>query len=229
VRLLLAALVAAAAVTAAWPAAGGATDECKGIRECIPVAGPWVVVAHGAPSEYLLFCPAGRGVVGGLDAAATSTAVRIEFSGRLGAPVSPGVTTTRSAFFRGVIAGAPRRAAFQPHIGCIPTGGGGGRSTVSARAVVRPGAPLERYAKNVPVRPGSVTFGAVTCARGNKRTGAWDVLAFRTKKPPDLAQASLVDVTRVISEGRVVVTVAASDQLSPDVRAVVQVGVECAL
>ena len=108
---------------------------------------------------YLLTCPNGRSVVGGLDAQATSRDVRVSFDGRLGAPVQPGQTTTRYAFFRAVsISG--RTQAFQPLLGCIPTQGGGGRSTVSAR-VVPVGQPLEYRSRIVVVGPGDVKFGRV--------------------------------------------------------------------
>lgn len=226
-RLLLAAVVAALAVVVAWPAAGGAANECQGLIVCIPVTGPWVLVRQGTPSQYLLTCPAGA-VVGGLDAVATSTAVHVDFVGQVGAPVSPGVTTTRNALVRAVLAHGPARALYQPSLGCIPTSGGGGRATTSARAVVRPGAPLQRFAKNVTVHPGVASFGLVSCPPGARLTGVWSVVYFRTKIPPGLKQASLVQVERAVVGNRVGVTVAASDALSLDLHAGVQVGVECA-
>jgi hypothetical protein len=90
VRTFLVAVVAALAVAAATSPAGGAANECHGIQQCIQVPGPWVVVpAHGT-AEYLLTCPHGRSVVGGLDAQVTSRKVHVSFDGRLGAPVQPG-------------------------------------------------------------------------------------------------------------------------------------------
>lgn len=224
-RVLLAGLVAGAAAAVAWPAAAGAANECRGITACIPVAGPWVLVPRAAPAEYLMTCP-GRAVVGGLDALSTSDRVHVEFPARVGAPVSPGVTTTRNALFRAVLLGPKRRAAFQPFVGCIPTQGGGGRSTVSAR-VTRPGAPVERFAKNVTVRPGTVAVGEVACPAGSTRVGVWTSVYFKTAAAPSLAQASLVQVARVVRGNRAGVTVAATDQLSLDLHAGVQVGVEC--
>src|SRR5439155_305554 len=100
--------------------AGAATNECHGIQSCIRVPGPWVVVpAHGT-SQYLLTCPRGRSVVAGLDAQVTSRDVRVDFVGRLGAPVQPGATTTRYALFRAVST-SPRAQLFQPLLGCVPT------------------------------------------------------------------------------------------------------------
>src|SRR5206468_2072508 len=164
-------------------------------------------------------------VVGGLDAVATTRAVRLAFDGRLGSPVSPGVTTTRSALFRARLVQG-RRAAFQPLVGCIPANGGGGRSTVSAR--VSPGAPLERVARTVVVAPGEVKSRYVRCAPGQHVVSGWHALAFRTKNPPNLADAARVQATHVVAGGGVVVTVEATDALSIDAHAVVQVGAECA-
>lgn len=227
-RVALAALVAAAAAAAAWPAAGGAANECRGLQTCIPVTGPWVLATRSAPSEYLISCPAGA-VIGGLDALATTPNVRVDFVGQVGAPVSPGVTTTRNALVRGTLVGSkPGRAVFQPYLGCVPTAGGGGRQTTSARAVVRPGAPLAHYARNVTVHPGMVSFGTVACPAPSKLVRTWSVLFFKTKKPPSLEQAGLVHARRIATPRGAGVTVEATDALSLDVHAAVQVGVECA-
>jgi hypothetical protein len=223
-RLLLAAIVMALAVAAAVPGTGGAANECQRITACIPVAGPWVVVHRAAEADFLLSCGR-RGVVGGLDALATTTGVRVAFEGRIGAPVSPGVTTTTSAYFRGVLVKG-RLAAFQPWLGCIPAGSAGGRSTVSAR--VAPGPALDRRARIVVVSPGEVKTASIGCPVGEKLVGGWHAVAFRTRKPPDLTNAALVHVTRVVTPSRVVVTVLATDALSIDAHAVVQVGATCA-
>jgi hypothetical protein len=228
VRVAVVALVAAAAVAAAWPAAGGAANECRGLQACIPVTGPWVLTTSAASGEYLISCPRGA-IVGGLDALATTPNVRVDFAGQVGAPVAPGVTTTRNALVRGTLVGTEvRRALFQPYLGCVPTAGGGGRQTTSARAVVRPGAPLERYAKNVTVHPGMVSFGTVACPAPSTLVRSWSVLFFRTKKPPSLAQAGLVHARRIVTRRGAGLTVEATDALSLDVHAAVQVGVECA-
>jgi hypothetical protein len=224
VKRLLAVLVAAAAVAAATAAPGGAADECRGIQQCIPVSGPWVVVRHGSEAGFLAGCGK-HGVVGGLDAVATTSAVRVEWDARLGAPVSPGVSTTRSAFFRGQLVHG-RVAAFQPWLGCIPSSGGGGRSTVSAR--VAPGAALERVARTVVVSPGEVKSASIACPGGQKLVGGWHALAFRTKKPPALGLAGLVHAAHRLAHSKVVVTVAATDALTIDAHAVVQVGAVCA-
>lgn len=225
-RALAVAFVAATAVVAATAAPAGATNECRGIQQCIRVPGPWVIVpAHGR-AQYLLACPKGRSVVGGLDAQATSRAVHVSFEGRLGAPVQPGQTTTRYAFFRAVST-SKRNEAFQPLLGCIPTQGGGGRSTVSAR-VVPVGRPLEFRARIVAIGPGDVRFARVGCLAGEKLVGAWHAIAFRTREPPSLAYVGLVHAGHQVVGKRVVVTASSTDALSPDAHAIVQGGAECA-
>jgi hypothetical protein len=226
VRAALLAVVASLAVAAAFAPVGSATNECHGIPSCIRVPGPWVIVPARGTAEYLLTCPAGRSVVGGLDAQATSRDVRVSFDGRLGAPVQPGQTTTRYAFFRAVSVSG-KKQAFQPLLGCIPTQGGGGRSTVSAR-VVPVGRPLEYRSRIVVVGPGDVKFGRVACQKTETLVGAWHAVAFRTKQPPNLANVGLVRAHRAIVGKKVVVTASSTDALSPDAHAIVQVGAECA-
>jgi hypothetical protein len=226
VRAALASLIAALAAVAAFAPAAGATNECRGIQSCIRVAGPWVVVpAHGT-AEYLLTCPGGRSVVGGLDAQVTSRDVRIGFDGRLSAPVQPGSTTTRYALFRAVSLSG-RVQAFQPLLGCVPLAGGGGRSTVSAY-VSPPGPSLEYRSHITVLAPGSVGFAKVSCLPSEKLAGSWHALAFRTKNPPPLANAALVHTSTLVVGKKVVVSAAASDGLSIDAHAIIQSGAECA-
>jgi hypothetical protein len=226
VRVSLFALLAAVAAAFALAPPGSATSECHGIPSCIRVPGPWVVVpAHGT-AEYLLTCPNGRSVVGGLDAQATSRDVRVSFDGRLGAPVQPGQTTTRYAFFHAVSVSG-KRQAFQPLLGCIPTQGGGGRSTVSAR-VVPVGQSIEYRSRVVVVGPGDVKSARVSCQPHETLVGAWHGVAFRTKTPPALGGVGLVHARHLTFRNTVVVTVTSTDTLNPDANAVVQVGAVCA-
>ena len=225
-RALGLAILAALAVAAATAPAGGATNECHGIQQCIRVPGPWVVVpAHGT-AQYLLSCPQGRSVVGGLDAQVTSRAVHVEFLARLGAPVQPGQTTTRYALFRATST-SPKPQVFQPLLGCIPTQGGGGRSTVSAR-VTPPGPSIEYRARIVVIGPGDVKFARIGCNKNEKLVAGWHAVAFRTKQPPSLAGLGLISARHVIAGGQVVVTASSTDTLSVDAHAVVQAGAECA-
>ena len=229
---LLAGVFAALAVAAVFPAVGGAANECKGIQDCISVPGPWVLITPGQRTAYLLSCPNGNGVVAGLDSRATSSNVRVSFDGQRGAPVSPGITTPRRALFHALTL-TSHRESFQPFLGCVRGAGGGGRSTVSARSpAAKPtpaGAPLDRRAQTVVLRPGLVRSASVRCPAGERLVGSWSALAFRTTNPPDLAQAKDVELQRVVVvKGKATVTALATDALSPDARAVVQVGVECA-
>jgi len=226
VRVALAAVVVALAGAAALAPVGGASNECHGIQACIRVAGPWVVVPARGRAVYLLSCPGGRSVVGGLDARVTSRDVRIGFDGRLGAPVQPGATTTRYALFRAVSVSG-RVQAFQPLLGCVPLQGGGGRSTVSA-FVSPPGPSLEYRSRIAVLAPGSVGFAKVSCVGKERLVGSWHALAFRTKEAPSLDNASRVHASAVVVGKKVVVSVSASDGLSIDAHAIVQAGVECA-
>ena len=226
------AFVAALAVAASLASTAAATNECRGIKACIRVPGPWVVVPAHATTEYLLSCPQGRSVVGGLDAQATPRAVRVSFEGRLGSPVQPGQTTTRYALFRAVST-SDRSETFKPLLGCIPSadqqgggGGGGGRSTVSAR-IMPAGPPLEFRARAVAIRPGDVKLG-VACLRTETRVGAWHAIAFRTTNPPNLGHIRLVRAHHELIGRQVVVTASSTDALPHDTHAIVQVGTACA-
>ena len=225
-RVALASLVATLACAAALAPAGGATNECRGIQACIRVTGPWVVVPARGNAVYLLSCPGGRSVVGGLDAQVTSRDVRIGFDGRLSAPVQPGSTTTRYALFRAV-SFSNHAQAFQPLLGCVPLQGGGGRSTVSAY-VSPPGPSLEYRSRITVIAPGSVGFAKVSCLARERLVGSWHAIAFRTKSPPSLDNAGRINTTTVVVGKKVVVSASASDGLSIDAHAIVQAGAECA-
>jgi hypothetical protein len=80
----------------------------------------------------------------------------------------------------------------------------------------------------VVIGPGLVKFARTRCHANEKLVGAWNAVAFRTKQPPPLVDARLVHATRVVLGNTVVVTAAATDRLSVDAHALVQVGAECA-
>ena len=225
-RALLGTIVAALAVAAAFAPVGGATNECHGIQQCIHVPGPWVVVTAHGEADYLLTCPQGKSVVGGLDAQVTSRDVHVQWDARIGAPVQPGVATTRYAFLRAISTSA-RQQSFQPLLGCIPTQGGGGRSTVSAR-VSPPGPALEYRANIVVIGPSQVKFARVSCKANEKLVASWHAIAFRTKSPPSLVHVDLVHAQHAVVGKKVVATASSTDALSVDAHAVVQVGAECA-
>jgi hypothetical protein len=225
-KAVFATALAAVGLLASTATADAATNECRGIQSCIRVPGPWVLVpAHGS-SQFLLSCPRGRSVVAGLDAQATSRAVHVWFDARIGAPVSPGVSTTTYALFRAVST-SNRAEVFQPRLGCVPAQGGGGRSTVSARVVTPVGPAVELRSRIVIIGPGQLKFAKVACKPNEKRVGSWHSTAFRVKQPPTIGAGALVQVTETHAGRQVVVTASATDGLSIDVHAIVQVGAVC--
>jgi hypothetical protein len=218
-RWTLGIAVAAAALLAS--SAGAATTECAGIPTCIDVPGPWVAVpAHGEAS-FLLDCPQRRGVVGGVDALASSRDVHVTFEGLLGGPVAPGRTTTRYAFFHAV-SGHHRQGLFEPRIGCIPSSAGGPQTT--AYTISPAGPATDLAAATMPVRPGTVRHATIGCANGEHLIEAWDATAFPEPVPPVFADA--IEVVRTVHKGQVAVKITASEALPRT--AFVQVGVRCA-
>lgn len=226
--------LAAAAVAALAALAGSATatgaNECDGLKVCVPIAGPWVVVPASGSSprphvEYQLTCPRGY-VVGGLDARLSERAIDVAFLGALGSPVNPGITTSRSAVFDGSYVGAsPRAPTFRPFIGCMPAQGGGSRVPTSVGAL-RPGTPTTRRVTTVRVRPGSQTV-SVRCLTGERLVGAAHAVGFSTQSPPGRDLVRSVRAERSIQSGRVVVRVRGDAEVA-SVRAVVQAQAICA-
>jgi len=218
-RWALGIAVLAAALLASG--ANAATSECAGIPTCIDVPGPWVAVpAHGEAS-FLLDCPQRRGVVGGVDALASSRDVHVTFEGLLGGPVAPGRTTTRYAFFHAV-SGHHRQGLFQPRIGCIPSSAGGPQTT--AYRISPAGPATDLAAATMLVRPGTVRHSTIGCANGGSLIESWDATAFADPVPPVFADA--IQVVRTVRNGRVAVKITASEALPRT--AYVQVGVRCA-
>lgn len=225
-------LAAGAAALAVLAAPAGATNECRGLEVCVPVAGPWVVVpvGEGVPRpqvEFQLSCPAGH-VVGGLDAELSHRGIDVAFLGTMGSPVNPGITTSRSAVFVASYTGGGRPAAsFRPHLGCLPAQGGGTRIPV-AHTAFPPGAPPTRRARLVRVPAGAGRVVARQgCARGEELVSGWHALAFRTAEPPTARQVAGVRAGRAVRRDQVVVSVRSGGGLEGG-RAVVQVGAVCA-
>jgi hypothetical protein len=218
----------AAALTAAGSA--GAARECEGLMVCVSVPGPWVVVpvASSVPRprvEYQLSCPRGH-VVGGLDAELSVRAIDVDFRGRLGSPVNPGITTERAAVFTASSTGSAARApTFRPYLGCVPAAGGGIRVPTAAHAF-RPGRPTVRRVRTVRVRPGR-TVVAQGCAAGERLVGAEHAVGFFTRRPPSASLVASVRAQRAVRDGRVLVTVRGDAELG-GVRVVVQVQAVCA-
>jgi hypothetical protein len=231
IRVAVAAVAVAAALTVSVPS-GRAADECNGLLVCIPVAGPWVAIPAPrgafATATWRLVCP--EGVVGGVDARASEAAVAVEFPGRIGSPVNPGITTTRSLLFRGTYAGRARKAtSYRPFIGCIPGGGGGRRTPTasSAASVVKPGAPITTRVATLRVVAGTLARTTLSCRRGERLLRGSHSVGLYTKGVPSTAELAAVRVVRVVRGGQILVS-ATRRGLAAGVRAEVQVQAECA-
>lgn len=208
-----------------------ATNECRGLMICVPVAGPWVVVPAGrstprARVEYQLSCPRGY-LVGGLDAELSDRAIDLAFLGMIGAPVNPGISTSRAVVFVGTYVGASARApSFRPHAGCIPATGGGGRIPTAVSAFP-PGRPTVRRARELRVLAGRSRTIVQGCSTGERLIAGWHARAFYTPNPPSTALIASFTAAERLRGGRVAVTARAGASLR-GVRAVVQVGAVCA-
>ena len=230
-RLLLGLALTTAAVLAIGAQPARATNECHGLTVCVRVAGPWVIVPPGraAPRphvEYQLSCPRGF-VVGGLDAELSDRAVDITFLGKLGSPVGPGVTTQRTALFTATYAGTGLSAtSFRPHLGCLPSAGGGsGPVPFSLSAAVPPGDPTVRRVRTARLRPGT-TRVRQACGSGELLVSGWHAVGFYTARPPDAALAGSVATARSL-RGRRVSVLAHVGTAVHGVHAVLQVGAVC--
>jgi hypothetical protein len=233
-------VIRAAALTIALTAAllvsatpGGAADagECKGLRTCIPVIGPWVAIpAPGGlatTTSWKLICP--QGIVGGVDARASEDAVAVEFPGILGSPINPGITTAGSLVFRGTYSGrAARPTSYQPFIGCIPTPGGGPRTRVSFNpaAAIKPGQPITTRIKSFNVEPGVLGRATLSCKPTEHLLAGAHSVGLYTQGPPTKVQIAAVHVIRVQRGNQVLVS--ATSKLLGHIRAVVQVQAVCA-
>lgn len=230
-RALVVALASCAVVLAAGAGPAEATNECKGFLVCVPVAGPWVVLPHGlgvprATVEYQLTCPR-RYVVGGLDAELSDRAIDVAFLGRLGSPVNPGISTTRTVVVVGRYVGSVERTtSFRPHIGCIPGAGGGRRIPTAATRVYPPGQPVARHVRTVRLRPGRLHI-TVGCAAGERLVAASHAVGFYTSAPPGQRLTRSVTAVHAVRKGRVILTGTVGASVRR-VSAVVQVHAVCA-
>jgi hypothetical protein len=172
-------------------------------------------------------CPR-RTVAAGTDALVTDPALDVAFVGSLGSPVAPGVTTHSTVLFIGTSSAKLRRpTSFQPFLGCVPTSGGGGRST-TALAAVPPGQPLVRRARSVPVAPGGTVSVTQGCARGEQLVGSAHALAFPRRAQPPIEW--LVDARGAhhVLADRVEATASRGEAIPPDALLLLQVQAVCA-
>ena len=197
--VLLAVLAAAVVVPSAH-----ATNECRGLMVCVPVAGPWVVTAVGSRVEYDLTCPKGY-IVAGLDAEVTTRGIDVGFVGALGSPVNPGITTQRDAVFLGrVVRGSAAGATFRPHIGCVPARGGGARAPTVHDALA-PGKPVDRHVLEVAAAHNRVVHAR--CPNGERLSAATHAVAFYGETPPTAAATRAVRVVQTIRNGTVTLAI----------------------
>lgn len=230
-RRLLLLLLLAAIVAGVGPSKAEAGTECDGLIVCIPVAGPWVQVpGGGTPTYYQLACP-GRGqVIGGLDADRAGP-LELSFLGTLGGPVGPGVTTGRAAVF---VARTTRAlSGFRPRLGCIPGGGGGGRSRTvyepkrQLTAVAPPVEATIRRVKNVRVKDVQTQRVAHACLEGERLLSFSQAVAFRTARPPSLAALGSVRARSRRAGGRILVTARSGITRPEAVRVELQIHAIC--
>lgn len=224
---------AVAALCLAVPSAHGA-DECRGLMVCIPVAGPWVVLPASSPQEphparsWRLRCPPGS-IVGGVDARLTERSLDLSFSGLLGSPVNPGVTTTNEVVFTAVqTARRSRPASFRPFIGCIPTAGGGRIPTaVRGPAAAKPGRPTVLRVATASVIAGAPGTAAQSCRRGERLVSWRHAVGLRLRRQPTVAELRTVRSQAAVAGGRVVARASLSD-LAYGISARLQVLAVCA-
>jgi hypothetical protein len=234
-RVLL--LSALALLAPAGTGEAQAAGECKGLDVCTSVPGPWVAVPPASARQasvvyYQLTCPR-RNVVGGLDAVLSDRSLDVKFLGRLGSPVNPGITTSRSVVFVATYA-RQRRSSFRPFIGCIPQSGGGGRGTTiySPFSLAGPAAasprPPERRVRTLRVRRGDGRRLVAACSAGERLVGSSHAVGFRRPRAPSAAIMDGVRVERSVVDGRVQVSAARSDAVPLGTRVEVQLHLLCA-
>jgi hypothetical protein len=231
VRRLLVVLCACAAVAAAGAGRAAATNECRGLQVCVPIAGPWVLVPSTArvprqQAQFQLACPKGM-VAGGLDAELSVRPIDVSFLGQLGSPVNPGITTSGEVVFLGTFVGASASApSFRPHVGCMPTPGGGGRVPTSA-SVFPPLKVTVRHVVDEILPDPRVRHVVVRCAANERLVDGYATAAFTDVAPPTAHAAAGVAFTKRLVGGRVLVTARANEAASI-AGALVQVGAVCA-
>ena len=224
------ALVVAALAALAGGARATAGHECDGLDVCVSVTGPWVVVPAAAktPTYYELRCPRRGMIVGGIDANVSDRAISLQFLGKIGAPVSPGVTTSNAIVFVASYVGRGRGPfSFQPLIGCMPTSGGGRGSTSLSSPSLRPGAPATWRVRTLKLRAGMTRVVTQACRPRERLVSSSFALAFRREESPT---ADLVDAVRLTPRKRpnvAAVSVAVARYLPAGAHAEVQVDAVC--
>jgi hypothetical protein len=233
---VLAAMLAALVVTAAWSSAARpaglppVTHECTKIKGCETVTGPWVAVPPDGEVGFLLECPNRAGVIAGVDVLSSSRNVSVSWDGKPGTPIRAGTSTGGWLFFRAVSTDG-RPQVFQPFLGCVPPPKTGARSTLSA-SITRPTPTLDRWKTNVRVAPGRKILAATACGKkGEHLIGGWSATAFQPYNAtvsPDPALASKIHVVLTVGDTRAAAGVLTDKGLPLGTFPEVQVGAVCA-
>jgi len=185
------------------------TTECQNLSYCYGVRGPWVIVPAHGEATFLLGCPqqakaVGAYLLGGIDALASSTHVRVWYDGWLGTPIgaqTPQSSTTGLLFHAATDNGKP--GSFQPVLGCINLIQTSKISTVSvikpavqALGTLAPSRPSLR-AILVVLEPGWDRPISVSCPSSEPLVGNWGAATFGTEGPPVFPHPNPVTITTV--------------------------------
>jgi len=236
VRSRLTAVLVAVTTTAALAvglvassSAAPPTNQCKKIRGCVTVTGPWVAVPPEGEATFLLECPKRQGVIAGVDALSSSKQLSVTWDAKPGTPIRAGTTTGPWLLFRALSTDNSRQV-FQPFLGCIPPPKVGARSTLSARAVVKPNNKIDLWKSFVKLQAGKTVTGSRTCGKkGEHLVGGWQAIAFDTlNQPPNPELAAKVHVELTVGDARVVASVKTDKGMPQSAFPEVQVGAVCA-
>jgi hypothetical protein len=179
------------------------TQECHNLAYCYGIAGLWVVIPASGQATYLFGCPAraatkGAYLLGGTDAQASSTSVRVWYDGELGAPI--GLQTPGSALLFHAVTANGKQSSFRPIVGCISLAQASKRSTVSARrAAATPATPHSASATHPRatqfiLAPGNAQPASTSCLKSEKLVGSWSAVAYGTSGPPHLPPPGAVRI-----------------------------------
>jgi hypothetical protein len=219
------------------------TRQCNGVKACLLVVGPWVVVPAKAEATFLLDCPKRHGSVGGSDAEVSSKHVHVWFDAQIGSPIVQGITTGPFLLFHAVTDNG-KPGSFEPLLGCITLQNPSSiRSTVSARVAgqlpgTTSGVPLQPRAKLVVLQAGTKQKTTRGCEGDERLVGSWSSLAFVTSErnsvvalltpPPSLSHIGAVRTTTRMAHGKVRATIQTDRSLPFIPLAEVQIGSMCA-
>lgn len=179
------------------------TQQCHNLAYCFGIAGLWVVIPANGQATYLFGCPPraatkGGYLLGGTDAQASSTSVRVWYDGKLGAPI--GLQTPGSALLFHAVTGNAKQGSFRPILGCISLTQASKRSTVSARRATA--TPAKSHSASQPqpratrliLAPGNAQAASTSCLRSEKLVGSWSAVAYGTDGPPHLPPPGAVKI-----------------------------------